>query len=605
MYRPFIRSALAVVMAQAVAASAADEAAIVVTATRLPMRVSELVSDVTVIERDAIEQAGGASIIDLLARQPGVQMMQNGGAGTTAELFLRGTRTDQTKIIVDGMPINSMDLKGSPLRFIPLADVERIEIVRGAASTLYGADAVGGVIQVFTRRGAGNGEAYAGFGSHGSQRLAAALSGGDERWRVSLAGSDFRSRGFSAVRDATRQDADRDAHHNTGVNGAVSFTPARGHELTATWMRNRGRSYFDSTTGTGTFDSRLDFANEVWSVAGKSAMNAVWSSSLRYGQSVDDQANFTSATPSPLVTKGRQLAWQNDLKLPLGTGLVLFERQQQEAGPPSRFPGQVETRNDALALAWNASRSGHRWQWGSRRDRHSGFGDHNTWSGGYGYQIDAHWRISAAAASSFKAPTLYQLHVGTFGNAALQPESGRNREASLVWEQGGRSASLTHYRNKVADMIDFSLASNRYENIGKASFEGWTLALGGRAGEWTLAAALDLLDARNEVTDMALERRARRKLNLSAGRGWGAWQAAIEATAVGRRYNSAVQTQPMGGYTLVNLALHYLLSPALTLEMRADNLTDKHYATAMTSNGLRDYATAGASLFVALRYATR
>ena len=599
-----VPAAALIALCTVASAQAADEAAVIVTATRQAQRVSELMNDVTVIDREQIEQAGAGSIVDLLSRQPGIQMMQNGGQGTTSELYLRGTRTDQTKIIIDGTPINSMDLKGSPLRLIPLAEVERIEIVRGPASVLYGADAIGGVIQVFTRRGGerSGAEVVAGVGSYGARRAEGALYGGDERWRYSFGASDFETRGFSAVRNATNKDADRDAHRNAGFNGSVAFTPARGQEVSATWMRNRGQTRFDSTSGTGSFDSRLDFRNEVWSVAARSALNAAWTTSLRYGRSIDDQVNYTSATPNALVTEGRQIAWQNDLKLPLGTGLVLLERQEQEAGPRSRFPGNTETRDDALALAWRAGHGDHRWQWGGRRDRHSSFGRHGTWAASYGYQVDPQWRASVSAGTSFKAPTLYQLYIATNGNAALQPEEGRNAELLLAWELGAWTASATRFRNRVENMIDYSTASNRYENISRASFAGWTLALGGRLDAWTLAGSLDLLDARNDATGKLLERRARRKLNLSAGRDWGAWRTMLEVAAVGRRYNSATETQAMGGYTLLNLVVRHAFSPSLSLELRGDNLTDKRYATAMTSNGLRDYATPGASFFASLRY---
>ena len=149
----------------------------VVTATRQASRGDQLLSDVTVIERDAIEQSGGESIVDLLAKQPGFQITQNGGPGTTAQLFIRGARTEQVKILVDGMPINSIDTSGSPLRFLPLSNVDRIEILRGPASALYGADAVGGVIQIFTRKGrAGiHVDAFAGFGTNGTQKVESAL----------------------------------------------------------------------------------------------------------------------------------------------------------------------------------------------------------------------------------------------------------------------------------------------------------------------------------------------------------------------------------------------------------------------------------------------
>ena len=131
-----------------------DAEAIVVTATRQAMRANELLSDVTVIDRSAIEAGGQETVADLLARQPGVQVSSSGGPGTSTSFYVRGARPEQTKVMLDGVPINSVDLSGSPLRFLPLSDVERIEILRGPASALYGADAIGGVIQIFTRTGA-------------------------------------------------------------------------------------------------------------------------------------------------------------------------------------------------------------------------------------------------------------------------------------------------------------------------------------------------------------------------------------------------------------------------------------------------------------------
>lgn len=594
----------------ALPASAEDGPAIVVTATRQAQRANELINDVTVVERETIELMGSGSIVDLLSRQPGIQMMQNGGPGTSAQLFVRGTRSDQTKIIIDGVPINSMDLTGSPLRLIPLDQVDRVEIVRGPVSTLYGADAIGGVIQVFTRRnreGSG-GDTYAGLGTNHSQRIAGSLFTGDDRLRLGLAANDYRIRSLSTVRDATKADADLDAYRNTGFNAYMNLTPAPGHEIAATWLRSRGQTSFDTSTGTGTWDNRLYFFNEVWSLSGRSEINPLWTSSLRYGQSVDDQSNYSSSlTPSVLITEGRQLAWQNDVKLPLGTGLVLIERQEQKAAPANRFPTRSTASNDALALGWTGYWQGHRWQWSNRQSRDSAFGGNSTWAAGYGYQIDKSWRINVSAGKSYKAPTMYQLYATITGslvaNPGLQPEQGHSHELGLTWDNGVWTAAATRYRMRIDNMIDYVTARTRYENISRALLDGWTLALNGRIADWQLGATLDQLDARNAATGKALERRAAQKLNLSAGKAWGAWYTGAEAIYVGPRYNNGTnETQTMGGYTLVNLVARYAFTSALSLELRGDNLTNKHYATALITNGNKEFSTPGASLFAGLRY---
>jgi len=578
---------------------------VVVTATRQATRVDEVLSDITVIDRSTIEQTGGESIIDLLAQQPGIQAMQNGGPGTNAEIFIRGSRSTQTKILVDGMPINSMDLTGSPLRFLPLADVERIEILRGPASSLYGADAIGGVIQVFTRRGSQGlrSNAYAGFGSYGTQTLSTGISGGNEQWHFRLSGNDFRTDGISAVRNGRNRDGDNDPSRTMGVNGNISFSPVTGHEFSFSGMRNHGQTFFDSTSGTGSFNSRIDFANEVWSLASKNTLSDTWTSTLRYGKSLDDQTSYTSATPSVLITEGTQTNWQNDIKLPLGTGLILFDRQEQQAGPKNRFPSKTETTDNALVLGWNAALSSHRWQLSSRRDQHNSFGTKNNWAVSYGYQFNDTLRLSTGASTSFKAPTLYQLYIASFGNAALVPETGRNREIALNWEQGQQTAGVVWYRNELTNMIDYSTTTSRYENISQAILQGWTLSWGGKVTDWSFSSSLDLLDARNKTLQQALERRAKEKLSLSASRNWGGWDTGVELISVGRRYNTATQTQPLGGYTVVNITARYALTREWALELRGNNLTDKQYATAQTtSSPYLYYNTPGANYFLGLRY---
>ena len=221
---------------------------VVVTATRQATRANELLSDVTVIDREAIESSGQESIADLLARQPGIQMSSSGGPGTSTSFYVRGARPEQTKVLVDGVPLNSVDLSGSPLRFLPLANVERIEILRGPASALYGADAIGGVIQIFTRGGTQGlkADAFAGYGTHNTWQASAGLSGGNEQWRFRLEGNHQSSDGFSAQKHASNKDADNDGYRNSGGAASLSFLPATGHELGFKFRQNTGTTHYDS-----------------------------------------------------------------------------------------------------------------------------------------------------------------------------------------------------------------------------------------------------------------------------------------------------------------------------------------------------------------------
>jgi vitamin B12 transporter len=592
---------VAALPALAVEADAESET-IVVTATRQPMRANELLSDVTLIDRDAIEASGQASIADLLARQPGIQMSSSGGPGTSTNFYVRGARPEQTKVLVDGVPLNSVDLSGSPLRFLSLADVERIEILRGPASALYGADAIGGVIQIFTRNGAPGlkADVFAGYGTYNTWQANAGLSGGNEQWRFRIEGNHQASDGFSAQKHAANKDADKDGYRNSGGGASLSFLPSMGHELGLKFRQNAGSTHYDSGNkpADGNFDDRVDFETQQWQVFARNRLSDVWTSKLLYGETVDDQKSYASWAPDGdhLRTKNRQASWQNDVRLPLGTALFALERLEQTASPEESYGASPEQRTDSLIAGWTANHGKHRWQLSARHDDHSEFGDQQTYALAYGYQLTDALRAQASYGTAFKAPSLYQLFSSWYGNANLQPEAAKNREAALVWERGNHTASATWYLNKVENLIDYSFSSNTYENISSSRLEGVTLAYAGQFGDWSVRAAYDWLDARNEDTDQRLGRRARDKATLAVTRHWGAWDAGGEWVGVGPRYSTNTETDEMGGYGLVNLTARYAINGELSLEGRINNLFDKNYET------VSGYNTPGFNAFVGLRF---
>ena len=589
--------------------------AVVVTATRTPTTANEVLADVSVIERAEIERNGQSSLAELLARQPGIQIAPAGGPGSATSLYVRGANSNQTKILIDGLPINSIDASGSPLRFIALADIERIEILRGPAASLYGADTIGGVIQIFTKRPATGTalEAFAGYGSHDTTEASAAIAHGSGPWRFRLDGNHRSSDGFSSRRRAINRDADEDGYQHNAGGAALSYVANDDHEIGLQYRRNTGWTHYDSSPwpdeglASGHYDNRDRFRNSQWQVFSRNRLAPWWQSTLRHGQARDEQRTYywddwaaagPSETLSLLDTRNTHSSWQNDFRLPLGTLLLAIERDKQRVRPHADYSHDPEISNNSVLAGWSAGHGAHSWQLNARRDDHSTFDGHTTYSAAYGYQLSNTWRVNVGYGKAFKAPSVYQLY-SFYGDAGLQPEESRSREATLTWEDGVHTVSATYYLNKVSNLIDYSMSDWKYENVSAARLQGVTLAWRGQFDAWTLSGSYDWLDAEDENTGFELGRRARHSVHLAALRDWGRLSTGVEVSGIGRRFDTHNESGRMGGYGVVNLTARYALRKDLALEARINNLFDKNYET------VRHYNTAGLNAFVGLRYSLR
>ncbi len=600
-HRLFVPTALAAALVHsfpALASDAApDEAAVVVTATRIPTRVNEQLADVTVITREDIERAGATTLPALLAQQPGLQIVTNGGIGKSTSLFTRGTNAGHTLLLVDGVPLGSATLGQPSFHHLPLAQIERIEILRGPASSLYGSDAIGGVVQIFTRKGAGpmKPEAFAGYGRYGTHELMAGISGGTDTFSYSLAAGRFETDGWDATlpKNTSYPERDADGYRNTSFRGRLAVTPAAGHEFGATFMQIDSRNRYDAFLSTA--NPYNDDETGVWSIYARNRLAKAWTSTLRYGESKDRSENFAPAR-SLFATKQKQWTWQNDVALPLGTLLLAYEDLKQEVDSTTAYTVRERT-VESLVAGWQGRLGNHAWQLSGRRDDNSQFGAKNTGTLAYGYAITAQLTARAAYGTAFKAPSFNQLYYPDSGfgggNPNLQPETAKNREIGLDWF-GATGAHLryTHYDNRINNLI----AGWPPVNIDRARIRGDSFEGGHRWGVWSAQVALDVLRPINEANGYRLPRRAAQQAKARVGYDTGAWGVGAEVVAVGKRYDTTTQTREMPRYELVNLAGHYALTKDLRLEARLDNLFDKDYETAW------GYRNPGRMLFVGVRY---
>ncbi len=611
------RAATAAALAFTVAAlfstalSAADQQLdpIVVTATRQATRTNELTSDVSVISREEIDQAGASTVAQLLARQPGIQYVANGGEGSNSGVFVRGANTNQSIVLIDGQRIGSATTGSAALSRIPLNQIERIEILRGPASSLYGADAIGGVIQIFTRRGEGPARVNAstGYGSFNTSDTTIGVSGGSDPVSYSVQAGYLNTDGFNAIhnRNNWNYNPDRDGYYNRNLSANLAVRPAKGQEIGVNLLASNGTNQYDAgSAGNPTSDQAV----ASYSIYSRNRLNQAWTSTLRVGRSTDDSTGYTGSIRDHVFRTDMDLAsWQNDIRLPVGEALLAVEYTRQKVSGTTDYTVSERTIRSLLA-GWNASIDQHRLQLNLRRDDNSQFGGETTGSAAYGYQFTPEWRAHVSYGTAFRAPTFNELYFpASFffagGNPDLKPETAKNTELGANWEKAGHRFSAVVYNNEISELIEFRPPTFAPVNVSEALLRGATFTYDGRFSDWGLGVAVDFLDPRNEENGPnngnRLARRADQQMSSYITRTLGNWELRGEWKLVGDRYEDPANLIRMGGYGLVNLYADYRFERDWALFVRANNIFDKDYETA------DDYATAGANVFVGVRYAPR
>lgn len=577
---------------------------VVVTAARQAQRASDVLFDTTVIEREEIRAAGPtATLNDLLARQPGVEINLKGGVGTDSAIFLRGSNNAHALVLVDGIRLGSTTTGYPAWGFIPLEQVDRIEIVRGSCSSLYGSDAIGGVIQIFTRRGEGPFRPFveAGAGSWNTKSLAAGFSGAQNGWRYSLQGSRRESDSFSAIRNPRNSsyNPDKDGYEITSSSGSLSYSPAQGHEIGAGYLQSDGWNRYDSWPKSGDFkQSQRIFGANVYT---RNQITSAWTSTLKLGTSTDSSRQYNNHVPGSRIRSDQtQLQWQNDIVLPVGIALLAAERVEQDVSGTPNYALTERAINSYLA-GWTGKLGAHRLQVNARRDNNSQFGNHTTGSLAYGYQFTADWRASISYGSAFKAPTFNDLYWPGSGNPNLKPEKSENREASVHYETEKHHASLTYYDNEIRDLIEWAPVGGLWKpsNVANARLRGLTLAYKGDWAGFRLSGSIDLQKPEDVDNETLLRYRARRIAKVGISRDFGAFSIGAEALASSERYNDATNRVVLPGYGLVNLQASYRIAADWTVFARANNIFDKDYEL------VRDYATPERNVFVGVRYSPK
>lgn len=609
------RLAFVVVFACACDAAAADGTLeqVVVTATREPESIGRSSADIVVIDNAAIRNTTADSVEDLLRRAAGIQVVRNGGPGQSSGYFIRGASTNSTVVLIDGVRVGSATLGQAEFEALNLAQIDRIEVLRGPASSLYGADAVGGVVQIFTRRGAGAPRAFGGaeVGGYDSARGDLGASGTSGPWECALSLSGEKSRGVSAIAPGDAFGAfnpDNDGFRREAGNATLGFTPATGHRIGLHLLETRLRSQFDSAEflpPTFAPDASPDFRNDlttrVASLDYRGTPARAWTATVQLSRSIDDLTSG-GTVKSRFVTEREQATWQNALALAAEQQLVLALEHLAEKATADVFGGTVTRHNGAGVLGYSGRFGAHSLQLDARYDDNSAYGSDTTGRLGYAFEVTPGVKLRALVGTSFRAPTFNDLAYPGFGVPTIQPERGRSAEAGVSWQDKDASASATVYRNRVDDLIGFQPDPAQCPpgypfgcaaNVQRAVLQGATLAATKSFGGLDLRANVDFLDATDADTGVRLPRRAAHQESVAADYASGMWRFGASAFFVGSRPDAGVV---LGGYGVLDLRAAWQPRPAWRIEAKLNNALDRQVEP------VRDYRGLGRQAWLGVRY---
>jgi vitamin B12 transporter len=618
----------------------------VVTGTRIPTPQERVPAAVTVITRQDIEERGYQSLAEALVAVPGLRLVQTGGIGQQASAFIRGSNSRHVLVLLDGVPVNDPSEPNGAFNFGNelLGDIERIEVVRGPASALYGSGAIGGVVNMITRRAPANTPAQV-FGelAAGTQRTVRGvigLTGNTDRYDYLLTGQSMSSRAFDATAPRIRGNTgEREGFNGAAGTARFAFRPDAGTRVEALLRWRENRSGIDDVP----FDdpnSRITDRRLFGQVRGETTFLGVWTTGLRYAVTEDKRRNVNlpdSGNPvgsDDLFRGTRQtFDWGNQVRLghaglarDIGLSFGITHEREESDSLAGALPFQTSVNASANSTAYHAGLQARFFDrldlsGGIRQDQADGFDSFTSWRLGAVLAIpEVQSRLRASAGTAFKAPSLYQRfgRIGTIfqGNPNLSPER------SFAWEVGSETdipgfgrddfatIGATWFDTRFRDLINFNAAFDTLENVDRARARGAELSVVVRPAAWLdLGASWTITETRDDATGRPLPRRPR---NVVAA------NARITATerlviAPELLFTGPSPEGPFASYrddgssitgiaynksgTVVNLTASYRATGAVTVFAEGRNLGNSRYEPA---NG---FVVPGRSLLLGTRFA--
>lgn len=561
--------------------------AMTITANRMPTE--NALAPNTVITRADIERLQINDLPTLLSRFPGIDVTNRGGLGKSSGIFMRGTNSDQTLVLVDGVKWHSATSGGAAIQDFPVNQIERIEIVRGSRSGLYGAEAIGGVIQIITRQGKNKKPtpyASVGIGSHNSKQASAGVNGGNETTRYH---ANFTHQSTNGINAKLEENPDHDGYRNNSFSAKVD------HDVTDRWsvganiLRAQSRNEYDSSSATSDF-----YAENVQQILGLNSnfqVSEFWLLSFKLSESKDEADNFKDGIPDGTFnTRHRFASLVNTFNLSAQQRLNIGLDYDHDRVESTTDYAEKSRDNKAIFISWQGNIDRHSWLLSTRHDDNEAFGEKTTGTAEWGYQLTNKLQFVVNVGTGFKAPTFNQLYwpdsPGFIGNPDLEPEKSKNYGLGLLGNADWGNWGLHAYQTEIRDLLIYDFAVGMTENVDEAKIKGLEFDISTTVLGWRTEFNASILEPEDESTNNILRNRTQRMANLHLDRQFGDWSVGGSWKVSGHRFEDAANKTRLGGYGLVDFRVAYQIDNDWSVNLNAMNVFDKEYQTVNNFNTL-------------------
>lgn len=582
---------------------------IVVTATRTEQSISNTLPPTTLINRNDIEKSQATNILDLLKQQSGIDIASNGGIGSTNSLLTRGTETSHTLLMIDGVKMGSATTGAAAFQHIPLQLIERIEIIRGPRSSLYGSEAIGGVIQIFTRKGSKETSAniFASHGTYNTSEFSTGISGSTGDATYSLQAAYLETDGINAL---STSNPDEDGYLNQSVNASFRDIVSDKLEIGFNLYYVEGDVDYDVPPGffspnALTDDYSSETINAITSADIKLFLTDNWDSSLKFSNSRDETEQFINRTADSYInTERNQFVWQNDIQLMESMLFTLGYDYLDDEVESTVSYAKTQRNNKAVFAQIQNNFTNSDLVVALRNDNNEAFGHHTTGNIDWRFKFSNNYSITTSYGKAFKAPTfndLYWPNDGfSFGNPDLVPETSASTEIIVRRTSANLDWRLSIYQTKIDDLIEWAptgpLPADPWTptNISQAKIEGLEGSLTTKLQSLDIQFEFDFLDPINAETGEKLIRRSSKNASLNINREFNRLSTGISVQGHGERFDAG--QVKLAGYGLLSIHGSYQVSKNIDLKLKIDNALDKEYETAL------DYNTLGRGVYVSASY---